>query len=138
MDTNRINKIQGVIEQVTTDGHVSLATITAGEDTFTALAYTTPANAEWLQSGKTVGLEFKAGDMAIAKSFSGEISIRNYFQATVTGVEAGNVLTEVILDYKGQTLYAVITNNAATALELKEGDAVTGLVKSTELAVNYE
>jgi molybdate transport system regulatory protein len=138
MDINKINKVQGIIEQVATDGHISLAIVSAGSDSFTALTYATPESAEWLQNGKMVNLTFKAGDMAIAKLFSGEISIRNYFPATVTGVEAGNVLTEIILDYKGQTLYAVITNNAATALALKEGDEVTGLVKSTELAVNYE
>lgn len=136
MDTNRINTLQGTIHQVETDGHVSLATVHTEGETFTALSYTTPQNASWLQKGQVVNLEFKAGDMAIAKLFSGALSIRNYFKAMVTGIEAGNVLTEVILDYKGQTLYSVITNNAANALNLNEGDEVAGLVKSTELTVS--
>lgn len=138
MDINKLNKLQGSIHQVETDGHVSLVTVNSNGETFTALSNATPENASWLKKGEAVSLEFKASDMAIAKLFSGAVSIRNYFKATVTAIEAGNILTEVVLDYKGQTLYSVITNSAANALNLNEGDEVTGMVKSTEITVAYE
>ncbi|WP_462266289.1 TOBE domain-containing protein [Mucilaginibacter sp.] len=137
MDINKVNTIQGTIHQVETDGHVSLVTVNTGGETFTALSNATPENASWLKKDEAVSLEFKASDMAIAKLFSGAISIRNFFKATVTAIEAGNVLTEVVLNYNGQTLYSVITNNAANALNLNEGDEVTGMVKSTEMTVTY-
>ncbi len=138
MDTNKLNTLKATIHQVETDGYVSLVTVQTEGETFTALTNALPQNTSWLQKGNAINLEFKAADMAIAKLFSGAVSIRNYFKATITAIEAGEILTEVTLDYKGHTLYSVITNAAANALNLNEGDEVTGLVKSTEITVNME
>lgn len=136
MDTNRVNTLQGTIRQVETDGHESLVTVQAEGETFTAFTNATPQIASLLAEGNPAILTFKAADMAVAKAFSGEISIRNHFRAAITAIEAGNILTELTLNYQGQTLYSIITNAAVNALNLKEGDAVTGLVKSTEITVN--
>lgn len=136
MDTNKLNTLKGTIHQVETDGRVSIVTVQTEGETFTAMTNAIPENASWLQKGNSVNLEFKAADMAIAKLFSGAISIRNYFKATITAVEAGNILTELTLDFKGHVMYSIITNAAANALNLNEGDEVTGLVKSTELTVS--
>ena len=39
------------------------------------------------------------------------------------------------MDYKGDELVAVITNDSVDDLELKVGDKVTALVKATEMMV---
>lgn len=136
MDTNKLNTLKGTVHQVETDGHVSIVTVHTEGETFTAMTNATPQTASWLQKGNNINLEFKAADMAIAKLFSGAISIRNYFKATITAIEAGNVLSELTLDYKGHIMYSIITNAAVNALNLTEGDEVTGLVKSTEITVS--
>ncbi len=135
MDIHRLNQLKGAVENAETDGRLSLITVNVNGELFTALSDESLQNAAWLQPGRRVTLQFSAGDMAVAKNISGELSIRNRFAATVTHIKEGRVLTTLSLDYQGIPLYAVITSHAARALHITEGDLLTGLVKSTEMKV---
>ncbi len=64
-----------------------------------------------------------------------KISGRNKLQATVKDVVKGAVMAKVVMDYKGDTLVSMITIDSVTDLDLKPGDKVTALVKSTEMLV---
>lgn len=64
-----------------------------------------------------------------------KISGRNKLQATVKEIVKGGVMAKIVMDYKGDELIAVITVDSAEELDLKPGDAVTALVKSTEMMV---
>lgn len=64
-----------------------------------------------------------------------KISGRNKLQATVKEVVKGAVMAKVILDYKGDELVSVITIDSVDDLDLKPGDKVTALIKSTEMMV---
>ena len=64
-----------------------------------------------------------------------KISGRNKLQATVKDVVKGAVMAKVVMDYKGDTLVSMITIDSVTDLDLKPGDQVTALVKSTEMLV---
>ncbi len=44
-------------------------------------------------------------------------------------------MAKIVMDYKGDELVAVITNDSVDDLELKVGDKVTALVKATEMMV---
>ncbi|MEM5770080.1 MAG: TOBE domain-containing protein [Bacillota bacterium] len=50
-------------------------------------------------------------------------------------VVKGAVMAKVVMDYKGDTLVSMITIDSVTDLDLKPGDQVTALVKSTEMLV---
>jgi len=64
-----------------------------------------------------------------------KISGRNKLQATITEIVKGGVVSKIVMDYKGDELVAVITNDSVDDLELKVGDNVTALVKATEMMV---
>jgi molybdopterin-binding protein len=64
-----------------------------------------------------------------------KISGRNQLKATVKEVVRGAVMAKVVLDYKGDELVSVITNDSVNDLDLKPGDKVTALVKATEMMV---
>jgi molybdopterin-binding protein len=66
------------------------------------------------------------------------LSTRNQLKGTVTGVALGGIMAEVRVDIGGQTVVAAITRGSAEELELAEGDAVTVLVKATEVMLGKE
>jgi molybdopterin-binding protein len=64
-----------------------------------------------------------------------KISGRNKLQATIKEIVQGGVMAKIVMDYKGDELVSVITNDAVEDLKLKPGDKVTALIKATEMMV---
>jgi len=62
-----------------------------------------------------------------------DLSTRNQLRGTVSSVNAGNVMAEVVIDADGQDFVAAITKHSVDRLGLKQGDSVTVLVKATEV-----
>ena len=63
------------------------------------------------------------------------ISARNQLQGTVKSVTLGAVMAEVAIDVGGQEVVAAITRHSVENLGIKEGDAVTAVIKATEVMV---
>jgi molybdopterin-binding protein len=63
------------------------------------------------------------------------ISARNQLQGTVKSVELGQVMAEVVIDVGGQDVVAAITRHSVEGLDIKQGDAVTAVIKATEVMV---
>jgi molybdopterin-binding protein len=67
------------------------------------------------------------------------LSARNQFRGTVTGVTLGTVMAEVTVDIGGgHEIVSAITRQSAEQLALREGDAVTVVVKATEVLIATE
>jgi molybdopterin-binding protein len=66
------------------------------------------------------------------------LSARNQFQGTIKSVKLGNVMAEVVITVKGIEFVSAITRGSAEALNLKVGDTVTAIIKSTEVLVGKE
>jgi len=64
------------------------------------------------------------------------LSARNQLKGTVKSVKLGNVMAEVIVDVGGIEVVSAITRGSAESLSLKEGDAVTAVIKSTEVMID--
>jgi molybdopterin-binding protein len=65
-----------------------------------------------------------------------KLSARNNFKGKVIAVEKGVITAKVIIEVKVPTkVTAVITKEAVEDLDLKVGDQVTAIVKSTEVIV---
>jgi molybdopterin-binding protein len=67
-----------------------------------------------------------------------EISARNQIAAKVTRVTLGDVMAEVVVEIEPATLAAAITRGSAEHLGLKAGDAVTVIVKATEVMIGKD
>ena len=67
-----------------------------------------------------------------------ELSARNQLRGTVQSVQLGGIMAEVVLDVGGQEVVSVITRGSVERLRLQEGDAVTVVIKATEVMLAKE
>ena len=75
-----------------------------------------------------------AGSISRARSLEA-ISGRNKLLGKVTSIRFGDLLAQVTIAIGDQSLTAIITRDACTALGLKVGTAAYGLIKATEVMV---
>ncbi len=66
------------------------------------------------------------------------LSARNQFKGTVKSVKLGNVMAEVVVTAGGLEIVSAITRGSAEAMNLKPGDAVTAVIKSTEVLIGKD
>ena len=87
-----------------------------------------------LAAGTELPLRIHARDVALATRRPTHLSIRNVLAARILRIErTTGPNTDVVLDVAGQHLRARITSDAATELELAEGQDVFALIKSVAL-----
>ncbi len=130
-----MNDLRGRIAAVETNGFVSLVDVEVGGDLFTAILLETPASAPYLALGRAVRVLFKEPEVSLAKNLSGQLSLRNRMRAKVQGIRRGAILSEVTLDYQGQSITSIITTRAVERLNLQLGDEVEALVKANEVSL---
>jgi molybdate transport system regulatory protein len=67
------------------------------------------------------------------------LSARNQLPGTVASVDLGAVMATVVIRLEGgQEVVAAITKDSAESLGLSVGDAVTAVIKATEVMVGKE
>ena len=66
------------------------------------------------------------------------LSARNQFKGTVKSVKLGNVMAEVVVTAGGLEIVSAITRGSAEAMNLKPGDEVTAVIKSTEVLIGKD
>jgi molybdopterin-binding protein len=64
-----------------------------------------------------------------------KLSARNQLKGTVTSVNKGEAIANVVLDVGGSRLVASITVEAADELGLSEGAQVTAIVKASDVMI---
>ncbi len=64
-----------------------------------------------------------------------EVSARNQLEGTITSLQLGTVMCEVVVDVGGQEVTAAITRGSAERLGLREGGQVTVLIKATDVMI---
>ena len=64
-----------------------------------------------------------------------KLSARNQLAGTVTGINKGEAIANVVLDVAGQRLVASITVEAVAELGLQEGSQVTVIVKASDVII---
>lgn len=63
------------------------------------------------------------------------ISARNQFKGIVKNVKLGTVMAEVVVESGGMEIVSLISLTSAESMNLKVGDTVTAIIKSTEVMV---
>lgn len=130
-----MNKLRGRITRIESNDHVSLVDVDVSGDIFTATLLETPDDAPYLKVGNVVDVLFKETEVSLAKGLTGLISLRNRVQTTVKLVRSGVILSEVVLDYRGQPISSIITTGSIKRLDIKPGDEVEALVKANEVTL---
>lgn len=130
-----MNQLRGCITHLESNGFVSLVDVAVGDDTFTAILLESPASAPYLAVGREVQVLFKETEVSLAKNLSGQLSLHNRLHGKVQHIKHGAILSEVALDYAGQTVTSIITSRAVERLNLQAGDAVEALIKANEVSL---
>ena len=130
-----MNRLRGCIISIQSNDHVSLVDVDVSGDTFTATLLETPEDALYLRVGNVVDVLFKETEVSLAKGLTGLISLRNRVNTTVKLVRSGVILSEVVLDYRGQPISSIITTGSIKRLDIKPGDEVEALVKANEVTL---
>lgn len=63
------------------------------------------------------------------------LSARNHLQGTIEEIQMGDVLAHVTVRVASGLIESVITRRSAEEMALKKGDAVTAVVKATEVMI---
>jgi molybdopterin-binding protein len=67
------------------------------------------------------------------------ISARNQLRGKVVSVKLGSIMAEVVVQLPdGQQIVSAITRSSAESLELKEGDQVAAIIKSTDVMIQSQ
>ena len=66
------------------------------------------------------------------------ISARNHLKGKVTDVKLGDVMAHVTIKVGQNIIESVITRQSAEELDSKKGDAVTAVVKATEVMISKQ
>jgi molybdopterin-binding protein len=64
------------------------------------------------------------------------LSARNQFKGVVKSVKLGEVAAEVVVKVGQLEVVSMITRGSADALDLKAGDEVKAIIKSTEVLID--
>jgi molybdopterin-binding protein len=64
-----------------------------------------------------------------------KLSARNQLKGTVTAVNKGAAIANVVLDVGGQRLVASITVEAVEDLGVSEGSEVTAIIKASDVII---
>jgi molybdopterin-binding protein len=64
------------------------------------------------------------------------LSARNQFAGVVKSVKLGGVMAEVVVTIGDLEVVSAITRASAEALDLKAGDKVKAVIKSTEVLID--
>ena len=68
-----------------------------------------------------------------------KISARNVFEGEIENVEVGAVMANVKIKIESpEIITAIITKESVEKLDLKKGDTVSAIIKSTEIMVGKE
>jgi molybdate transport system regulatory protein len=68
-----------------------------------------------------------------------KLSARNQIKGTITNIVIGSVMAKVQVDIgNGNILNSMITIDSVKELELKAGDTVFAVIKSTEVMIGKE
>ena len=132
------NVLPGVVANVTKGAVNAEVKLTLrGGETIVAIITNLSVDALELQAGKAVFGVIKATDVMVGKNLEGaKLSARNILAGTAADLKEGAVNSEVIVRLPGGTmLVASITKASAEALDLKQGDDVSVIVKASHVLV---
>lgn len=83
--------------------------------------------------------DFNTGSLKSIRSLSMQISARNQIRGVVEHIDKGKVNSSVFVKIKsGYTLVSVITNNAVENIDLKKGDEVVCIFKSSSVLLTSD
>ena len=127
-----MSKFTATIREIVQVDDLHIITAKHGDITLTMI---TLELGKEVQVGRSVMLCVKATAVAIAKDFSGTLSYSNQIDLEIEHIEQGALLCALELQEKDFALESIITKASLQRMQLKEGERVTALIKSSDLSI---
>lgn len=137
MQISARNQIQGRVEYIE-KGKVNGSVYIKLKSGYTLVSIITNGAVENLnlQIDDEVVAICKSNSVLLTTDFSLNISARNKLQGTISDISMGEINCEVLIDIgNGDTITSVITKNATGNLDLKVGDSVSAIIKSSDVMI---
>lgn len=131
-----MNTLEGEIESIKTHGSLSLVKIKVDTIFFSTIVIETPDTATYLKLGNNVNVLFKETEVIIGKGLEHAVSMQNKIVGKIIEIKEGEILSKLTIDSTVGKITAIITANAVLQLELKIGETVTAMVKTTEVMLS--
>lgn len=114
-----------------------ISLVLQGSEKITSIITNSSVDSLGLATGKKAYAIVKASEVMIGKELEGvKLSARNVLNGEVSQVTPGAVNSEVIVRLPGGTeIVASITKTSAETLGLKAGDAVSAVIKSSNVMI---
>ena len=77
----------------------------------------------------------KASNIALAREFSGMLSISNQLKVTIESINSGKLLSSVKFSFAGSLTESIITRESVSRMNLQVGTNIIALIKSSELSI---
>jgi molybdate transport system regulatory protein len=132
------NVLAGTVKNVTKGAvNAEVALALAGGETVVAIITNHSVDSLGLREGGSASAIIKASEVMIGKGVeNAKLSARNVLTGEVARLEPGAVNSEVEIRLSGGTpVVASITKASANALDLKQGDKVSAIVKASNVLV---
>ncbi len=127
-----MNHISALITDIKQSENISIVSFEAHGHSMKMMAL---GLAKPIQVGSKVILGVKASNIAIAKSFSGDISISNRFQVSIEKINYGTLLCAIFFRFGEHLFESIITRDSAESMGLHVKDDIIALIKSSELSI---
>lgn len=131
-----MNKYQGAIIRVESDGALSIVHVDVKGQHFSAIIIDTPDSKPYLKERSPVNVIFKETEVVLGKEVQGHISLRNKINGKVAKLENGTLLTKVTIQSAIGDVASIITTNAVKAMSLVVGSEVQAMVKTNEVMLS--
>lgn len=129
-----MNSFKGHILEVETVGNLSLVRVALGKNTqWVSVVLDTAQTAPYLVSGEEIRVLFKETEVILNLQDPNLLSVDNYLKGTVKEVEAGEILSRLVLDTEIGELVAVVGSKSIKRLGLARNMSVLAMVKMNEL-----
>ncbi|WP_419766415.1 MAG: TOBE domain-containing protein [Arcobacter sp.] len=136
MQISARNQIQGKIEHIE-QGKINSCVFIKLKSGYSIVSVITNSAVDSLslKNEDEVIAIFKSSSVLLTADLTLNISARNKFQGEVIKVTTGEVNSEVILDIGGDTIASVITTDAVKSLDIKVGDKMSAIIKSSDTMI---
>jgi len=136
MQISARNQLAGVVEMIE-NGKINASIYIKLKSGYTMVSVITNGAVENL--GLIVGDEvvtiFKSSAVLLATDMGLNISARNKLSGVVETINFGEVNSEVVVNIGSDLIASVITKNAVGNLDVKVGDRVTAIIKSSDVMI---
>jgi molybdate transport system regulatory protein len=137
MKVSARNKLEGTVSAVHPGPVSTEVVLDLGGEKLVAVVTSESAKKLALTVGKrAVGLVKAPSVMLVTDAANYRFSARNQFTGQVSRVEKGAVNSEVAIRLQGGAeIWAVVTNEAVSELQLASGKPATALIKASQVVV---